>query len=494
MRNIFILSILFTSLIALTSCEKEDAYAVKCIGDNCQQINVYPYCLNEHLMIVSNIPDIDPVFCPNGCVNNHCVEECTDGASQCLSDHLLQICLDGAWVNNECEEQCRDGMCIHNPPSCPEGEVRCSDSNVEICSKGQWKIEAACLYGCDNGRCIDATPPCTEGKMRCSDINVETCIDGQWMLTATCPYECDNGMCIDVPPSCPEGEARCSDANVETCTDGQWIITETCPYKCNNGKCVESCSGPDYCLTPFISQQCQNNEWVSVSCKYGCKDGKCSTEAPEAIDPRLTNRVCTRDDFDDDFSWGDCHGYEGNPLGTVCIASIIDSLYCLERCDPSNKPNYYCYFDYWSGAHAFAFTAECLQISDGTYALINTGASACNNDCTPDNGCDEVTKVYDNPGFIECDTDSYYCDGTIAYNCYGPLNCQEHGNKVCVQFGIPTYCATPCENEGDVRSECVQGLSNTATCVSDDHGTLSWQYAPPSKCSNGCNESTGLCR
>jgi hypothetical protein len=257
---------------------------------------------------------------------------------------------------------------------------------------------------------------------------------------------------------------------------------------------VESCSGPDYCLTPFISQQCQNNEWVSVSCKYGCKDGKCSTEAPEAIDPRLTNRVCTRDDFDDDFSWGDCHGYEGNPLGTVCIASIIDSLYCLERCDPSNKPNYYCYFDYWSGAHAFAFTAECLQISDGTYALINTGASACNNDCTPDNGCDEVTKVYDNPGFIECDTDSYYCDGTIAYNCYGPLNCQEHGNKVCVQFGIPTYCATPCENEGDVRSECVQGLSNTATCVSDDHGTLSWQYAPPSKCSNGCNESTGLCR
>ena len=448
MRNLFIISILFISFITLSSCEKEDAYAVKCFGDSCQQTIDYPACQDNYYLIISDDPEMSPIYCPNGCLNGQCIPdtpECTSGMTQCLSDVLLQTCVDNVWVISECEERCENGACIDRP-TCFDFELRCSDSNIEICT------------------------------------------DGQWVLYEICPVDCHDAECT----SCDEGEMRCSDVNIEVCIDGTWTILETCLYGCQNGSCLEGCSGPDYCSDSTTLQQCINGNWQTTSCPNGCESGKCRPEQ-DLTDPRLTGRLCTRDDFKDDKYLMECSGYKGNPLGTVCIAHTIELLYCLERCDPNDQPNYYCYYNYWSGAPSFAFTAECHQISDGTYALINTGASACAKDCTAENGCDEVVEYYPNPGLKSCNPNSYYCDGTKAHTCDGTIECSKYGNKVCVQFGVPTYCATPCETEGETLSVCVYQYSNSATCMRDDRGTLTWQYDPILKCPNGCNQKTGLC-
>ena len=407
---------LLACFFMLTSCEKEDAFAIQCIGNDCQPKSAFPICIDEHNLLISDDPTISPVFCPNGCQDDQCVpdnQECAEGTSQCLSDLLLQTCVYGKWMTLECQDLC------------------------------------------------------------------------------------DDGKCIDQPVLCIDGERRCSDSDVEVCVNGVWTVQETCPYKCDDGKCLEGCSGPNTCLDSTTLQKCIHGEWQTTPCQNGCDNGRCRPEVQGTADPRLVGRLCTRDDFRDDFYLFSadeyfapgCHGKLQNFLGSVCIAGSIDMTFCLDRCDPNNQSNYYCY-----GSDTFyAYTADCVQISDGSYALINTSAYKCENNCSPQNGCDNIVQSFGPFGGISCSTNSFYCDGTIANTCYGPINCSDYGNKVCVQFGIPTYCAVPCENEGDSFSECIYQMSNTATCVRDDLGTLTWQYTPPTHCENDCNNTTGLC-
>lgn len=488
MRNLLFICALFTCLTMLTSCEKEDAYGINCFGDNCRPNAFYPVCQDDETLIISE--DGATVTCPGGCVIDHCMKACTNGMRQCLNDQSLQICMDDNWITIACEYQCADSECIGQPILCNEGELRCSDLNIEACLGGQWTITSTCPYKCRDGKCES----CYEGELRCSDLNIEACIDGQWTITSTCPYQCRDGKC----DSCKEGELRCSDLNIETCISGQWTITSTCPYQCNQGKCVQDCSGPNSCLDSTTLQRCIDNEWQTTVCQNGCENGKCRPDEQRSTDPRLTHRVCTKDDFnDDDYMYPSihdfglaCHGNMENFLGSVCIANWIEGLFCLDRCDPDNPSNYYCYS---TNNTVYAYTADCVQISDGSYALINTGAHACESSCSPQTGCDSIVQSYGPYGGLSCNPKSYYCDGSVTHTCEGTIDCSNYGNKVCVQFGLPTYCATPCERTGDIISECVYNMSNTATCMRDDHGTLTWQYTPPFECENGCNQLTGLC-
>ena len=454
MRNIFMLSSLFISFITLSSCEKDAAYAVQCVGDNCMQTNDYPACLDDNHLIISDDPGMSPMYCPNGCLNGKCIPdspECTSGMAQCLTDMKLQICINEVWVISECHEKCENGTCI-SQPLCSNGERRCSDSNVEECHNGLWTVKETCPFGCHLGSC-------SEG---CSGS--DSCLDS---------------------------------TTLKQCINGSWETTP-CPNGCKDGKCQEGCNAPNSCLNSDTLQKCVDNKWTTVVCKNGCRNDKCIPDAEDSYDPRLTNRICTKDDFFEDNYVDICSPRNETSPGSVCIASDDDALFCLDVCDPNNLPNYHCSPGHEPNVNAFAATADCLQLSDGTYVLFNTGTAACANVCTPQDGCDEIVKYYENPGLISCSPSNYYCEGTIAHTCYGgPTECNDNG-KVCVQFGIPTYCATPCETEGDIRYECLPGdggtYSNKANCIRDDHGTLTWQYVQPTHCTNGCNQKTGLCK
>ncbi len=450
MRNIFLLSILFISFITLSSCQKEDAYAIKCVGDDCQQKTIYPKCIDDYTLIISDDPGIPPVLCPNGCSNGQCIQECTDSEKKCINDQSQQICMNGRWITAECIGRCVDGECIDQPVLCQEGE------------------------------------------QRCSDLNIETCTNGQWAISETCDLECLNGKCA----SCKDGALRCSDLNVEACINGSWIIQETCLYGCQNGSCSEGCFGPDYCQDSSTLMQCVGNIWISVSCRNGCKDDKCQPDVQEEVDHRLTNKLCSEDEDGDP---GICnHHYGTNELGSVCVDAGPSAYFCLPRCDP-NKPtqNYYCADESWS-----AVQGECQQISDGSYAIIPTHVDECHyTGCSFQNGCTTIYESYEiSPA--SCDYYENYCEGTIVHECISKMetyDCREEGDNICVQFWSNIFCATPCEVEGDVYYVCSPGYkmiySTSVTCVPDDNGVLSWQYnhGVTNECPNGCNETTGLC-
>ena len=453
MRNLFILSILSIFLIMLSSCEKEDAHAIQCVGDSCQQTIDYPACQDDYYLIISDDPEISPIYCPNGCLNGQCIPdspECTSGMTQCISDLWLQTCVDGFWNISECKDLCENGACI-DQPTCIDGERRCSDSNIEICT------------------------------------------NGQWVLYEICPVDCRDGECT----SCDEGDLRCSKSNIEVCIDGAWTIQEICPYGCQDGSCSESCSGEDYCQDSSTLMQCVGNEWIAVSCKNGCSSGECKPDVTEEVDHRLTNKLCREDeDGDPDI----CnHDYRTNELGGVCVDAGPYAYFCFARCDP-NEPthNYYCMDESFA-----AIQGDCRQISDGSYAIIPTHVDIClYSGCSPKNGCTSITESYEvHPSY--CDNYENYCEGTIVHECTYQMetyDCREYGDEVCVQFWSNIYCASPCKVEGEVYYECSPGYdtmySTSVTCVPDDNGVLSWQYnyGVINECPNGCDATTGLCK
>ncbi|MBQ9818020.1 MAG: hypothetical protein IJM59_11240 [Proteobacteria bacterium] len=451
MRNLLLIGTLFLFILSLNSCDKEDAYAIKCIGDNCQPKPVYPVCLDEQYLIVSDDPNTSPQFCPNGCIDDHCISECTDGKRQCVSDSSIQICLDGKWVISDCLDQCTDGACIINSVLCSDGALRCSDSDVEICINGRWEHKETCPYGCQDAHCA----------------------------------------------GCHEGERRCTNSDVEICQGGIWKRQETCPDGCLNGSCITGCSGPDYCQDSTTSMQCINDAWVAITCENGCKNGKCQPEVEEQLDHRLTNKLCSEKDEEgieiDIFVCND--DYKTNELGGVCVDAGPHAFFCLPKCNPNASQKYYCEGD-WA-----AMQGDCMQISDGSYAIIANHIDYCSGGCTPQNGCSTIKESFDiYPPY--CDNYENYCEGTIVHECMGQMetyDCREYGSDICVQFWSNIYCASPCDVEGDVYYECSHGYnmmySTAITCVPDDNGVLSWQYnhGVTNECPNGCNEDTGLC-
>ncbi|MBO4350847.1 MAG: hypothetical protein J6A01_07890 [Proteobacteria bacterium] len=438
--------LLFTCLLMLSSCEREDAYAIQCTGDHCRQETHYPICQDNETLIISN--DGATVKCPYGCVVDHCNQACTNGTTNCLSDNLLQICQDGEWTTLTCDYQCVDGACIEHQVTCQSGEKRCVGSDVEICRKEVWKLFETCPIGCRDGHCI----------------------------------------------SCDESDQRCADANVETCIAGEWTVTAICPNSCHDGKCVDSCSGPDYCQDSATLMQCIGDHWTPVACRNGCSEGKCKPDVQEEVDHRLTNQLCSEEEEGNPDICD--HDFKTNELGGVCVDAGPYAYYCFARCDP-NQPthNYYCEDESFA-----AFQGDCRQISDGSYAIIPTRVDVCEySGCNPDTGCTRITASYDiSPSY--CDNYENYCEGTIVHECTNVMetyNCSH--NEVCVQFWSNIYCARPCDVEGDVYYECFPAFgseySTAITCVSDDNGVLSWQYnyGVTNECPKGCNDTTGLC-
>ena len=475
--------VLFTSLTAMVSCTKDETHSVRCTGDDCSQEKnaaVYPVCQDEDTLILSE--DGDTMPCPNGCVDDHCVQkctdckpECTDDETKCLSDKILQSCVDGSWVNKECEGQCVEGECVVPSVLCHDDELRCSGSEVEICRDGEWKVSETCATECRDGKCL----LCIEDELRCSDLNVEICHDGQWVHSESCEFVCHEGKCM----LCLEGEQRCSDLNLEVCHDNQWTSSETCPYECLDGQCIDDCRGTDICRDETTLQQCIDNKWTTKVCENGCNNGKC--EPKTQVDRRLTNKICSNEGFWEGF----CDDLFEE--GAVCVEAGPSSAYCLARCDPKKPKKYYC------EGNIDANVGDCLQVSDGSYALIPTRMDYCAHSCSSKKGCDSIEDSYEIFP-VYCDDFENYCDGSIVHQCKSTMDTYDcgHYSETCVQFESRIFCAQPCDVEGRVIYECFDDDSVALTCVLDDNGTLSFQpnYGPIEECSKGCNEKTGKCK
>ena len=381
---------------------------------------------------------------------------------------------------------------------CPEDSEypKCLDDFTLAEPAGRGIQIVACPFGCLDDHCIVG---CTEDATKCvSAHEAAVCRFGSW-VSIQCPDRCVDGVCVDAPEVCIDGETRCSDQFVERCFDGEWDIYDYCGEQCVNGACVygpECVDGETRCLAN-ISEVCMDGEWsISYFCDYACENGVCVPDTVDLVDHRLTGKVCEEDDDNHDAALCDEIYRDTNALGGVCVEAGPTSFYCFPRCDPEQPQKYYCEDGY------YAYTGECLQISDGSYALIPMHFYDCENYCGIDTGCDKYDTWADiSP--VYCDDYENYCEGTIVHVCENEMetyDCRDEGGGVCVQFGSSIWCDDTCENAGDVYYECTYYSDNTVyslgiSCVPDDNGTLTWQYnyVPAKLCGNGCDDATGLC-
>ena len=66
-KSLLLCSVLFTCLVTAVSCEKEEAYAIKCIGDDCHRKTGMGECLDGFHMMVDDGDHVEIRFCPEGC-------------------------------------------------------------------------------------------------------------------------------------------------------------------------------------------------------------------------------------------------------------------------------------------------------------------------------------------------------------------------------------------------------------------------------------------
>ena len=169
-------------------------------------------------------------------------------------------------------------------PTCTDGQVQCSGSEVQTCQNSAWVNTTDCSASgdtCQNGQCF-ALAVCTNGTvgtgMCCLSVGdfPNTCPTTPCVCPAgqicNCPVQlvgacgcssenshevkvcnCPPNMCFDgtkcvVPAVCIDGQTQCSGNEIQTCQNGAWVNTTNCSASgniCENGDCIQCLTAAD---------------------------------------------------------------------------------------------------------------------------------------------------------------------------------------------------------------------------------------------------------
>ncbi|MBQ9816569.1 MAG: thermonuclease family protein [Proteobacteria bacterium] len=118
--------------------------------------------------------------------------------------------------------------------ACNEGDLRCSDREVQVCAVvdgcTQWVTKETCSGTCSNNACVTNTcnPQCEVGASTCYGKRLKKCVadnDGcpRWQDVKTCSYYCmaDPGVCKEDLPTCKIKPG--SKASILQWTDGDTL-------------------------------------------------------------------------------------------------------------------------------------------------------------------------------------------------------------------------------------------------------------------------------
>ena len=316
---------------------------------------------------------------------------------------------------------------------------------------------------------------------------VETCVaddNGKLYMTDiqmdNCQYGCDEetGLCKEEKPDLhccydmPLGDRTYICVSVS----GQ----ESCEFTClvdSAGKHDPMCYS--YVYAPYMSvvEECALDDYGQLysvhtqdhSCDNGCNfaTGLCNDEDPE--------KECTEDV---ECAWPDYFLERG------CFV-IKGKSVCQDACTSKGNHEAVCYW-FWDDPEPYPMhSAVETCVADDNGKLYMTGVNMDN--C--DYGCDEGTGLCKDGPVTEC-----------------KKNCSLQGGdpRVCVVLSGKEECKTACFGKAEGKNEpvCYQNASVgpeapyysvVDTCAIDDVGTLYSLNAAKTKCSQNCNEATGLC-
>ncbi|MBQ4359383.1 MAG: hypothetical protein II767_03930, partial [Proteobacteria bacterium] len=240
-----------------------------------------------------------PCATGTACDNGECKaqSECEEGAKQCASRDVGQVCQGGQWVDIACkrdgvsDEYCDDKEC--EIPKCTEDSHVCGENNTAIhCEVGSVPSITKCEDGevCSDGQCVTF---CAEDSITCAGAEQLICEAEKEPVKKACEegFACamvdGKGECVE---ACAEDSIECLEGENarRICVAGQAPRVETCAdgLMCSEGSCVEGCA-EDYvkCKSESVSIVCQagnapiedtcQSGWACDSTEGSAYEGKC---------------------------------------------------------------------------------------------------------------------------------------------------------------------------------------------------------------------------
>jgi len=212
---------------------------------------------------------------------------CTEGDVQCGDEKTPQKCQGGKWVDQAAcsavRPVCLGGVCAE----CAPNDRECVGTRPRICSNnGSWVAQESCMA--PTPQCVPATGECgcPEGNVRCLDSNTpqQCSANGSWVDQTDCAGDtpiCKLGKC-----HCTEGARECtSSTGARVCQNGAWVAEEcsgTTPV-CAAGKCAVCSPGSSRCVGLRVDTCSAEGAWVaSETCSQFCTSGRCTNPGGQA--------------------------------------------------------------------------------------------------------------------------------------------------------------------------------------------------------------------
>jgi parallel beta-helix repeat protein len=185
-------------------------------------------------------------------IYNEGILKCSDNTSygEC-SSNKPKYCNQGTLIDNCTKCNCTSGICKNDGSceskpgpgpggGCTNGDKKCSNNILQLCSSGSWKDNQTCDYGCNdmnitNIRCnTQIESPNCQGK-RCLANLLQECQGNVWHVLENCTI-CNETLLKCV--SCLENEKKCQDNKLLNCQNGEWTSQE-CEQGCEIDKCIQ---------------------------------------------------------------------------------------------------------------------------------------------------------------------------------------------------------------------------------------------------------------
>lgn len=312
-----------------------------------------------------------------------CSDDCTAGATECVSSLLLRTCVpsdDGnQWLVSQCgpndtcasqssparddDDDAGSSQASTQPGQpacvgkCQLGEHSCvSDAVARVCiGEGGWQLQS-CAVGqrCARGVCEASTGPgtvraCEPGTKACASERVaKVCdADGSGWVEQTCPgnQTCSDDSCQpNIDSACDQGNSCLDDKTAVHCAaSGRGYVMERCEgdSQCSSGRCrgpvcisgtsciadnqVRECiAGASYKDTPCGAGQVCQQLPDSASCvPAGCAQGvtACGDPRDDAVDRERFYTTCVTSLLTGIPQWvrGECDG------ASTCQTELLES-------------------------------------------------------------------------------------------------------------------------------------------------------------------------
>ena len=211
-----------------------------------------------------------------------CDDECKRGASECVTDSLIRVCVPSESGNEWIVTQCGPNETCTKPPAARSGGRADAGSDDEDAGAAPAQTQPACTGTCKIGahQCVDDAV-----ARYCANAGVwelQPCEVGKKCLDGSCVFSSDGAV-----QACMPNEKRCaSDKVAKLCqSDGSGWLQDDCEANeiCKDGACIpdpkSSCDDANTCLDNKTAVRCLGKDagFQLVKCENDtyCEAGRC---------------------------------------------------------------------------------------------------------------------------------------------------------------------------------------------------------------------------